>query len=319
MRQAVLDRAADDLFRLDEPICLGDDPSVQAAGSMVGRGTVVLGRLGDGLDLFRREPAMQFLHFPDHPSALQVMRLAVHREAEVMTGGSGVDHVAVHRVVTGKRQRPVHHGTGVVFLMSLIEGGIARDDRCLQESGKRRVRAEQFRRQEGLQAFVGRQPVHGTQFGVCQPTGGLVLVQVKGLALQGAQEAMQREVEGRVVPLDRLQQAADIDLCIQFFPDFPLQRFPGCLSGLHFPAREFPPVLPVAIPALRREDLFPAADDGCYDFNSFHAQWLLKRLLIRRQAIDPGLGSGGRASRRNQRASAISDSWMRISPLFQSA
>ena len=33
-------------------------------------------------------------------------------------------------------------------------------------------------------------------------------------------------------------------------------------------------------------------------------------------AFEPGVGSGGRASRRNQRASAISDSWIRISPLL---
>ena len=104
--ESVLDCPSDYLLGLNEPVGFGDDASVDAAGLVVGGCAVVFRRLGDYLYLLFCEPVAQLWHLPDDAAALEVVGLAVNREAEVVAGGSGVEDVLVHRIIGAEVEGP---------------------------------------------------------------------------------------------------------------------------------------------------------------------------------------------------------------------
>ena len=81
---------------------------------------------------------------------------------------------------------------------------------------------------------------------------------------------MQGQMELGIIPLDGMEKLVDADLRGQLFADLAQKRLLRRLARLHFPARELPPVLERAIPALGGEDPVPFPDDGGNDFDSLH-------------------------------------------------
>ena len=82
---------------------------------------------------------------------------------------------------------------------------------------------------------------------------------------------MHCEVEGRVVPLDGLEEGSYSDLSVEFFADFSCE---GCFrgfSGLDFSARKFPPTLPLAVSSLGRKNLIVFDYYRCDNFYRFNA------------------------------------------------
>ena len=86
---------------------------------------------------------------------------------------------------------------------------------------------------------------------------------------------MHRQMEGRVVPFDGFNELADLDLGVQLLPYFTDQSLLRAFSGLDLASREFPPILPLAISALGREDLSISDYYSRYDFDFFSYSILL--------------------------------------------
>ena len=126
--QAVLDGTAHDGLRLDLPVGLGDDAPIDAAWLVVQRGAVVFGRLGDGLDLLRAEPAGEHRIFPDDAPGGEVVRGAAFAQAGVVPGRGGIDHVPVHGVVVRKRKGVPDDPLHVRAAVCLVEGVVAGED-----------------------------------------------------------------------------------------------------------------------------------------------------------------------------------------------
>jgi hypothetical protein len=61
-------------------------------------------------------------------------------------------------------------------------------------------------------------------------------------------------MESRVVPLHCVQQVSHCNLRVQFLLDLALQGLLRAFARLNLSARELPPTLPFAIPALGGED-----------------------------------------------------------------
>ena len=123
---------------------------------------------------------------------------------------------------------------------------------------------------------VRRQPLHAVELIEREPAGGLVLEEGQRAALHGAEEAVHREVELRVVPLDGVQQFPDGDAGLQLLPDLAAQRLLGRLPGFNLAARELPPVLPVARPPLCGEDaVLGIVDNGGGNGDVFHSLFVL--------------------------------------------
>lgn len=117
---------------------------------------------------------------------------------------------------------------------------------------------------------IGREPVDAMEVIGTQPAGCFVLVQVDGFTLQGADVAVHREVELRIVPVDGGEEFVDADFGIQFLADFADKRFLRCLSHFNLSARELPPVLPRPVTPLGGKNLVPLPDYCRYHFNGFH-------------------------------------------------
>ena len=64
---------------------------------------------------------------------------------------------------------------------------------------------------QGKYVFVGREPSDAVQLSVAQPSGGFMLAEVQGPGVEAAPEAVEGEVEGRVVPFDGLEEPAHGD------------------------------------------------------------------------------------------------------------
>ena len=118
--------------------------------------------------------------------------------------------------------------------------------------------------------FIGGEPVDAAEVVPGEPAGGLMLIQMQGLRQQRAHEAVHRQMELRIVPFDRMEELVDADLRRELLADFPDQRSLRRLSDLHFPARELPPVLEIAITPLGGKYLVSLADNRCYYFDCFH-------------------------------------------------
>ena len=103
-----------------------------------------------------------------------------------------------------------------------------------------------------------------------KPCRRFVLVQTHVFRDQTADEAVHREVEGRVVPFDRLEKLADCDFRLQFLPNLALECLLGALSGLHLSSRELPPALPLAVSSLGCEYLGVLYDYCRYYFYCLH-------------------------------------------------
>ena len=104
-----------------------------------------------------------------------------------------------------------------------------------------------------------------------EPAGGFVLVQTEGVGSQGAEVAVEGEVEFGVVVFHCVQQTLYSDVRGEFFADFAHKGLLRGLPCLYLSAREFPPVLEIAIAALGSEYLTVLADDGGYDFYPFNS------------------------------------------------
>ena len=123
---------------------------------------------------------------------------------------------------------------------------------------------------------VGGQPLHAVELVRGEPAGGLVFEEGERAALHGTEEAVHREVELGVVPLDGVQEFAHSDAGVQFLPDFAAEGLLGRLAGFDLAARELPPVLPVAGPALGGEDaVLGVVDDGGGNGDVFHSLLVL--------------------------------------------
>ncbi len=186
VRQAVLNRPTDDLFGLDQAVRLRDDPAIDRTGFMVGGCAVVFRSNGNRFNLIPRKPAFQLLHFQYHPSALQMVRLPVDREAEIVAGCRRIQQIPVDRIESGEGQGTRNDGAGMILPMRLVKGRIARNDGRLEKYGKGRIDSQQFSREQRQQSLIGRQPADAMQFLIRQPAGCFMFIQVQRFALEGA-------------------------------------------------------------------------------------------------------------------------------------
>ena len=88
---------------------------------------MVLGRLGDGLYLFRRKPLPEPDVLPDDPAAFQMVRLPVHSEAQVMAGRGGIQHFRVDIAGFSHGERTLDDCPRMVLPVRLVEGRIPGD------------------------------------------------------------------------------------------------------------------------------------------------------------------------------------------------
>ena len=77
-------------------------------------------------------------------------------------------------------------------------------------------------------------------------------------------------MEGRVVPLDGLEEVADCDFCIELLTDFADEGRLRGFAGLDLAAGKFPPTLPFAIASLGGEDLAVLDYDCRCDLDCLH-------------------------------------------------
>ena len=103
---------------------------------------------------------------------------------------------------------------------------------------------------ERQQPLVGRQPPHRVKLIGGEPAGGFVLKEVEVVIDECAEVAAHGEVEVRVVPLNGVEEGADGDIGLQLFADFADEGLLRGFAGFDLPAREFPPVFPLAIAPL---------------------------------------------------------------------
>ena len=119
-------------------------------------------------------------------------------------------------------------------------------------------------------AFVCREPADGEQGVFGEPGGGFVLVEVEGFAGWCAAEAVHCEMEVGIVPLDGVNEVSDGDFGVEFLADFAHERLLRAFPGLHFPAREFPPVFELSVPPLGRKYFISASYHRGHDLDVFH-------------------------------------------------
>ena len=99
-----------------------------------------------------------------------------------------------------------------------------------------------------------------------EPACGFVLVKVEGVGGQSAEVAVQGEVEFGVVVFHSAQKFLYYDVRGEFFADLAHKSLLGRFAGFYLSAREFPPILEIAIAALGREYLTILLDDSCHNF-----------------------------------------------------
>ena len=97
-----------------------------------------------------------------------------------------------------------------------------------------------------------------------------MFVKVEGVAGQGAEVAVQGEVEFGIVVFHCVQKFLYYDVRGEFFVDFANKGLLGRFARFYLSAREFPPILEIAIAALCREYLTILSDDSCHYFYPFH-------------------------------------------------
>ena len=139
MGHTILYGPADNGLRDYQAVRFGNQPAVDASRGGLGGCPVVFGRLGDSLDLVRREPFPEPCVFPDDASAFQMVCLAVHGKPEVMEGGGSEQNILVNVVVPPHFHGTCDYGAGVILPVSLVEGRIAWDDFPLDVFQQRRV------------------------------------------------------------------------------------------------------------------------------------------------------------------------------------
>ena len=118
--------------------------------------------------------------------------------------------------------------------------------------------------------FVSGEPFDSVDVLFGEPAGGFVLVKVEGVAGQGAEVAVQGKVEFGIVVVHSVQKFLYYDVRGEFFADLANKSLLWRFAGFYLSAREFPPILELAIAALGREYLTILADDSCHYFYPFH-------------------------------------------------
>ncbi len=146
MPEPELDRAPDDGLRLDLPVGLGDDPSVDAPRIVVERRPVILRSLRDGLNLSRVEPAGESGVLPDDAPRDEVVGLAVLTQSRVVEGRGGVNDVFVHRIEIRQGQRIADDALDMRAPVRLVEGVIAGQDLCFYVGLKLPVHVTKIRK-----------------------------------------------------------------------------------------------------------------------------------------------------------------------------
>ena len=86
------------------------------------------------------------------------------------------------------------------------------------------------------------------------------------IVCESTTETVHREVEGRVVVVDRTEQFAHFDVRVEFFADLAAQGLLRCFVGFDLTAGELPPVFPFSIASLGRKN----ATLGIYDDGGYH-------------------------------------------------
>ena len=102
---------------------------------------------------------------------------------------------------------------------------------------------------------VGGQPADTAEIVFPQPACILGLQKFEMSGKDMADIAVHREMESRIVVLHRHDEAVDRDLCVQLLTYLPPQCVLTAFALLNFAAGKLPPVFPLAIAALRGEDL----------------------------------------------------------------
>lgn len=99
-------------------------------------------------------------------------------------------------------------------------------------------------------------------------------------------------MEVGVVPLDGVNEVSYGDFGVKFLADFAHEGLLRAFPGLHFPAREFPPVFELSVPPLGRKYFISASYHRGHDFDVFHRVSIIN-FLGNLGVVSPNLSTEG--------------------------
>ena len=87
MRKAVLQGTAHYGLAIDNTVSLGNYSAIDGAGLMSARGTMILGSIGDDVNLIFVEPLPQALIVADDSGTIDMVQISALFKPQVMIGG----------------------------------------------------------------------------------------------------------------------------------------------------------------------------------------------------------------------------------------
>ena len=126
--QTVLHRTAEHGRGVDAAVGFGDDASVDRAGSMVGRGPVVLDGVAHDGQLLCVEPATQLRVGEQDFARMDVVQFPAAGQPRVVIGSDGVDHVRIDVVMPRQIETLGDDRADVVRAVRRVEGFVTGDD-----------------------------------------------------------------------------------------------------------------------------------------------------------------------------------------------
>lgn len=141
------------------------------------------------------------------------------------------------------------------------------------------------------QPLIRRQPLDRAESLAGQPCCSFMFIEMHRLRNQRTDEAMHLQMEIRIIPLNGLQQFPDLNLRVEFLPNLPNKRLLRAFPWLNLASGKLPPALPLAIPALRGENL---SVPDYYRRNNFYRLHIMKP--YEQNTITPGTKFQGRNS-----------------------
>ena len=126
--KTILHRTANDGFRIDQPIRLCDDSTIDGTRSVVRRSTMILRSLCSQFNSLGRKPLQQTRIATDNAARGQVMRLATLDNPQVVVGRRHIEDLRIHIIVRSKLQRLFDYSLRVVSAVARIKSIIARNN-----------------------------------------------------------------------------------------------------------------------------------------------------------------------------------------------
>ena len=127
--EAVLQGAAHDGLAVDDAVGLGHDAAIDGARLVVARCPVILGSVGDGIDLVGGEPLPQPRVVTHDGGTVDVVQFAAMDQSQVVIGGRYQQHARVHLwIVLCQLQCLGDDGAGVVGAVPAVKAVVTRND-----------------------------------------------------------------------------------------------------------------------------------------------------------------------------------------------